>query len=468
MPERQFISPAILHDTLQKKGGAQVYTGTTAEKLAAQGRLGVVMAPDNLQNPGQTDFNIPPEYLSFFQAPASLDAMVTHMQDSMMGLPDPEAQLLYTQYYVAAHAGAEALKGMRGKIPHITMGHTWQRDVMLVGTGDVQTVLDNYRHSIVPKTERTFSEDRDAKEQQILREVDFVVLQTVEERDILAHLYQAPDLTAQQIAEKVLIVPLGVDNKFHLLGSLTPDQREMTRKQGRTEVLRHLAAGNRREDAARLEALPEDTHFFYTVSRLAEGKGNVNAIKAFIEMKKSMYGIDPKRAEKLAMVFCGGPLTNNPVYDKMMAAIAESGDEATQQAIRDSVIFTDWMDGYMAAKMGHTFVGFSDNESFYLVLAEAMAARNSSVLTNFPTIRAVSGYERTLYGELPWFDEVGKPQMIDPYHNGDAGQALFNLAVNHDYRQVNADRNRLVAEAYTVDNSVNILLEQLKSRGLLS
>jgi glycosyltransferase involved in cell wall biosynthesis len=111
-------------------------------------------------------------------------------------------------------------------------------------------------------------------------------------------------------------------------------------------------------------------------------------------------------------------------------------------------------------------VGLSDNESFYMVMAEAMASKNATIITDYPTITGVAGCNKQVMISQER-EEYSKPLIVDPYNTAQVAEAMYTLATDPDRREAIGARNRIIARDYTVQHSTDTLIAQLRQRGML-
>lgn len=478
--ERYTLS--LLHAPVQRDGGAQVYTGTLAHRLEEQGRLHALVSPHSPRN----DFDLLEEHIRDFtplpltpgekdwarySSPHHIDYLAEQIRNALAVERRDEAEnmVLYSQYVTAFLPGIIATDSMRG-VSHIAMAHTWQDSTNMVGTGSVEDVLRANLGKGNSSTARDYIPERRNVELEALNRIPWFIIPTEQERIMIAQLYENGDNPAQKIYDKFLVVPLGVEQRFHDIGETIKQgdapRRELVRSQAKNRILSHLKKNNMEEEARKLEQIPEDATVFYTVGRWKAGKGIENALKAFIEMKAQVYVSSPQEATKLAMLFCGPYSVDEPVYKVFMQIIDDIGDEGFRQAVKDTTILTNAMDGYEAAALGHVFVGPSDNESCYLVLQEAMAAGNAAVVTDYPTIRDTSRYDMIDVTCDDEFDLRYRPQLINPRDTAQFAQAL-DIYRDPLTRLNNGLRNAHAARDYTVERSTNILRRQLRKKGII-
>jgi glycosyltransferase involved in cell wall biosynthesis len=480
--ERDIYTLSLLHAPVQRDGGAQVYTGTLAKDLQERGQLRSLVSPYTPRNDFQLldthriQFDPLPlkdgeKDWARYSTPSHIDFLANQVREGLLvNGEQPNNIILYSQYVTAFPAGIQAIGSLHTPIPHIAMGHTWQDSSILVGTGSVQDILRAYLHGEANRTARDYIPERRIAEEIALQQIPWFIIPTEQERKIISILYASGGLSQEEIYDKFIVVPLGVEQRFHDIGTTVKnhklEMRERIRITAKESILAHLKISGRNDDARKLEQLPDDALIYYTVGRWKEGKGIENALKAYVEMFAQVDSINSDDAAKLAMLFCGPFNPNEAVYKQFVEILKDIGDPELQRKISESIILTNSMDGYYAAALGHVFVGPSDNESCYLVLQEAMAAGNAVVATDYPTIRDTSRFDmRSITGD-PEFDSRHAPQLIDPRNTTQFALALDKYR-NKEDRLGNGERNAWAALEYTVRRSTDTLLAQLRQKGII-
>jgi glycosyltransferase involved in cell wall biosynthesis len=247
---------------------------------------------------------------------------------------------------------------------------------------------------------------------------------------------------------------LGINPRWHEIGRATDWEREQYRRAAKAnlvQTLYNLRASRPPEwsDAhEKLAQMPEDTTHFYFAGRFQPGKGVVNTLKGYIEFVAGMKQSSPEslRDKKYSMIF-GGPI-GEPVYSEFMQVLADTEPEL-RKSVMESLIVVGGIDFFDLTVMGHVFMGTSDNESFYLTLAEAMAVGN-----------AVSGFDDRVYDyEENQLDMDSRPILLNPNNPSEIAQAMETYR-DERQRLMNGDRNRLVAMNYSSLSSAEIFTAQ--------
>ncbi len=492
------ITITCLHDSAtQRTGGAQVYSGDTAAVLARLGQLHGFVTPRNGSE--ELAFAIPTDLVHLYnQPPASgtdlythpehLDVLAEATRRGLVGRNDSTApaDYLYSQYNVAGRAGIEAINSLREKPRHIHMGHTWSILTQIIGVGSESDIVRMFQEGELAQPRRQLSPDRIEAELRILQEADNIAIQTRAEHHLLSAIYSremllnraiqarlgiSADLVesfaipAAEIFGKLIHVPLGVHDRCHVIGELDSQARQFKKRRAKEKIM--IEIDQKRDsrppewqlDAEKLAQFQNDTLYYYFAGRFEPGKGVVEALHGYKEFMLD-YLRGGNHEQDIAMIFGGGPF-NGPVYEEFMQVLADT-ESAFREQLMSRIVLTGRTDFYPMEVLGDVFVGTSDNESFYLVMAEAMAMGNGVIGTNYPTIRSVSGYDQPCFKDRG-LDTYARPQIINPKNPSEVAQSMTAFLDPY-YRELNGVRNRKMAASYTNWQSTVILTEELHNR----
>lgn len=279
-----------------------------------------------------------------------------------------QAGLVETNYWLACRAMHQVLQSMNrpGKISY--RGHTVPWFVM---------------EKFFPG--RPTSDLRRREELYSMRVADYVVVSTEAEKQLIIQLLQNPDpadlfknneeiaqivqvLRTQNLQEKIVVVPLGVDQeKFNY------EHRTHLRTQNRSLLYDYARAHKHIE-------MSDKTHVFGMLGRIEAIKNVDVAIQSFAEFMTTHHGADA------VLVIVGGPGkgSQDPYWQKILEILKNLNDET-----RRRIIFTGPQNALAGLSVFDSSLNLSRIETFGLAALESMSTGLPNITNDTPINREI-------------------------------------------------------------------------------